>query len=341
MLLCLLLSFVALTAHAQSVPQATQHGLIVDDQGAYVFETSGAAARPDPCMNQRELTLLQRLAESAPNAGFRVPVASATPCVEFEAWIEPLPENYTQTVSGGLAGIERGEAKTTIHRFVRDNARRVYVSYAVAIESLAEAGAYRVSLGSSAAPSLPGDWQTVAPAHPPVPQIMRDGDELPVELYAAGPNGIRFMDYLRVGRRDKMAQRKEAPRDSYAEDAEFTLAQPRLSVNGMVQASVSLPETIRGGVVWIYVPANGRYVLAFAPHDDRGFKPAGETGGSSMTLVVDGTVLRIACADRIAAGGGIYKVYALRDASWQPADPSDRDRFLLGSSPGIDTAVGR
>ncbi len=334
MLLFFLLSLAALAAHAQAVPQASQHGLIVDDQGAYVFDVSGAPARPDACMNQREFTLLQRLVESAPNAGFRLPAASPTPCAEFEAWLEPLPENYTQSVSGGLAGIERGAAKTTIQRFVRDNSRHIYVSYAVTIESLTEAGAYRVSLGNSAAPSLTADWQTVAPAHPPVPQIMRDGDELPVELYSAGPNGIRLIDYLRVGRRDKMAQRKEAPRDSYAEDAEFTLAQPRLSVNGIAQEPGTLPETLRAGVLWIYVPGNGRYVFSFAPHEDLGFKAAGETGGSSMTLVVDGTVLRIACADRIAAGGGIYNVYALRDAQWQPADPADRGRFMLGSSPG-------
>src|ERR1700722_18159657 len=100
-----LLSLVALVAHAQAVIQASQHGLIVDDQGAYVFDTPGAPAQPGACMNQRELTLLRRMVESAPTAGFRLPVESATPCAEFEAWIEPLPENYAQTVSGGFAGI--------------------------------------------------------------------------------------------------------------------------------------------------------------------------------------------------------------------------------------------
>ncbi len=341
MLICFLLSLFALAAHAQAVVQASQHGLIVDDQGVYVFDAPGSPAQPGACMNQRELTLLRRLVESAPTAGFRAPGESATPCAEFETWAEPLPENYVQSVSGGFAGIERGAARSTLRRFVRDNARRVYVSYAVTIEALAEAGTYRVSFGQSAAPPLPGDWKTVAPDQPSAPQIMRDGDELPLELYAAGPNGIRLIDYLRVGRRDKMAQRKEAPRDSYAEDAEFTLSQPRLSVNGAAQVSVALPETTRSGVVWMYVPGNGRYVLTFAPHDDLGFKRAGEAGGSSMTLAVDGIVLRIACADRIAAGGGIYNVYALRDAKWQPADPADRTRFMLGASPGIDTVVGR
>jgi hypothetical protein len=170
---------------------------------------------------------------------------------------------------------------------------------------------------------------------------MRDGDELPVELYAVGPNGFRLIDYLRVGRRDKMAQRKDAPRDSYAEDAEITLSQPRLSVNGVAQIPAGLPETIRGGVVWMYVPGNGRYVLAFAPHADLGFKRAGEAAGSSVTLAIDGTVLRMVCSGRIAAGGGIYNVYALRDAKWQPADPADRNRFMLGASPGVDAVVGR
>ncbi len=67
----------------------------------------------------------------------------------------------------------------------------------------------------------------MAPVRLPVPQIVHEGEEIPVELYAAGPDGIKLVDYVRVGRRDKMARRVEAPRDSYAEDAELTFSRAR------------------------------------------------------------------------------------------------------------------
>ena len=292
MLLWFLFTFVALTAHAQAVPQVSRRGLIVDDQGTYVFDTPATPPKPDDCMNQREQTLLRSLVKSAPNAGFLPPAASAATCAEFETWLEPLPENFTPSVASGFSGFERGAAKSTFVRFVRDNLLRIYVSYSVTIEAAPESGAYRVSFGPSTAPSLPQDWKTASPAGLPVPQIMRDGDELPIELYPAGPNNLSLIDYLRVGTRDKMPHRQEAPRDAYAEDAEFTLSQPRLSLNGV--ASAAVPETIHGAAVWIYVPGNGRYVLSFAPHAELGFKRAGEANGSLVTLVIDGNVFRIA-----------------------------------------------
>jgi hypothetical protein len=341
MLLWFLVTLTALAAHAQPIPQVSTHGLIVDDQGTFVFDTPATPLSPGACMNQRELALLGRLVQSTPNSVFRLPAASATPCAEFETWLEPLPENFQPNVAGGFAAIDRGAVKSTLHRFVRDNARRIYVGYSVTIEAASESGTYRVSFGPSAAPSLPQDWTIGSLAEAPVPQIMRDGDELPVELYPAGPNESGLIDYLRVGARDKMPHRQEAPRDSYAEDAEFTLAQPRLSVNGVAQPSAAVPETIHGAAVWIYVPGKGRYVLAFAPHADLGFKRAGEASGSLLTLVIDGNVFRIACADRIAFGGGIYNIYSLRNPQWEPADPSDRSRPLLGVSLGIDAALGR
>ncbi len=101
-----------------------------------------------------------------------------------------------------------------------------------------------------------------------------------------------------------------------------------------------MPVTIRGGIVWMYVPGFGRYVLAFAAHPEAGFTLAGEAAGDAMTLVMDGNVFRIGGKDRIAAGGGIYNVYARRDAEWLPADAEDRKHFWIGMSPGIETAGG-
>jgi hypothetical protein len=184
------------------------------------------------------------------------------------------------------------------------------------------------------------DWKVVAPPRYPAPQLMQDGDEIPLELVTYD-RGIKLIDYIHAGELDKMPKRADAARDSYAEDAEFTLAQPGLRVNGVARESIVFPETIRGGVLWLYVPGQGRYIVAFAPHRDSGFEKAGEVSGNLMTLVADGNVLRIESLDRIAPGGGVYNVYGMLDAGWEPADPQDRERFMAGTSPGVETAVGR
>lgn len=323
-LLCLL----TLVADAQSVVQVTRRGLIVDDQETSVFNTADGSS--GACMNQREQNMLQALAKSAPNAGFHPPAASSTPCVEFETWMEPLPPNYVPTVAGGFGDVEKAAAKSTFRRFLRDTVRRVYGSYTVAIESLPEPGAYRVSFSPSPSIDLPQNWRTVSPGQLPVPQVMREGEELPIELDGGSSDGMRLVDYLRIGASDKMAQRKDAPRDSYAEDAEFALSQPSLRVNGMEAFTSS--EAIHGSGVWLYAPGAGRVQLSFTPHP--GFSRAGETAGNSMTLLLRGTVLRIQSQSRIAPGGGIYNVYAKPDADWKPEKPADKTRLLIGAAAG-------
>lgn len=331
MLVWFALSLLTIAVQAQSVPQVTRRGLIVNDQETYIFDAPGNRPGPDACMNQREETMLQVLVRTAPNAGFKLPIASATPCAEFEAWMQPLPDSFIPSVAGGFGTVERSAARTTLQRFVRDDVRHIYASYAVTIESLPEARAYRVSFSASAPPSLEEGWRAISPAQFPVPQIMREGEELPIELDAGSSGGIELIDYVRVGRHDEMPQRKGAPGDFYAGDAEFSLSQPRLSVNGLDAST--LPETIHGAALWLYAPGYGRILLSLGAHADPGFKRIGETSGNSMTLILSGTVFRVTSRDRIAAGGGIYNVYARQDPGWRPEKSQDQAHFLIGAAP--------
>ncbi len=236
---------------------------------------------------------------------------------------------YAESVQTGFTGIDRTEGKTVLRRFVRDGLRQVYVRYAATVETLPD-GTYRVSFGPSSDPTPAGvypgaDWEVRGPATYPVPQIVRDGDSVRIELYA---NRSRTLaDYVHVGRADRMVLRQEAPRDYYAEDAEFSISQPRFRVNGVTRDAVAaLPETIRGPVLWVYVPGRGRYVLSLHAHPALGFKNAGEAAGNSLTFSADGNVFRIDTAERIAAGSGTYTLRVLPDLGWEPADPQDRAR---------------
>ncbi len=261
------------------------------------------------------------------------------PCAAFETWAEQSTSDFAESAGTGVGGIVRTEGKVVMQRFVRDNLRQIYASYTVTVETLPDAGKYRVSFGPPEPPvDMLGkaDWKVFSPAKYPVPQIVKDEDSIRLELYSNGTSR-RVVEYIHAGRQDRMAFRKETPRDSYAEDAELAVAQPRLRVNGAAAAAVGgLPETIRGPVVWVYIPGYGRYVLSLHAPAGLGFEDAGEAAGNSLTFTApDGNVFRIDTAERVAAGSGTYTVHVMPDSGWAPADPQDRARATMGAALGV------
>ena len=272
------------------------------------------------------------------------PSGAQRPCVLFETWAEQQNPDYAESASTGVAGIVRTAGKVVMQRFVRDNLRQIYASYTVTVESLPD-GNYRVSLGPPEPPAeMAGKdgWKVFAPARYPAPQIVRSDDSIRLELYsnALYSNNAtrRVIDYIHAGRQDRMALRADTPRDSYAEDAELALSRPRFRVNGAMlprDAAVPMPETIRGPVLWVYIPGFGRYVLSLPARADAGFESAGEASGNSLTFTADGNIFRVETGERVAAGSGSYTVHVLPDRGWEPADPQDRARVMIGASLGV------
>jgi hypothetical protein len=262
-------------------------------------------------------------------------VRTQKPSAVFETWTAQRSTDYAESAQTGFTGIERSEGKAMLRRFVRDDIRKIYVTYAATVETLAD-GAYRVSFGPSA-DELPrdlrgkADWQIAAPAKYPAPQIVKDEDLVGLELYATGTR--KLVDFIHAGRPDRMVLRKEVAHDSYADDAELTVTGPRLRVNGVAQEAGAMPETIRGSELWIYVPDHGRFVISLHAHPDLGFESSGEVTGGALTFwAADGSVFRIDTADRITSGSGTYTVYVLPDAGWMPADIQDRSRVMIGAA---------
>jgi uncharacterized protein (TIGR03435 family) len=258
-------------------------------------------------------------------------------CAEFETWVEGLPGDYVESVSTELSTVARESGETTLQRFVGDDKRHVYVTYKAMLEPLAEMGTYRVTIGDCE--PRPSNSKLISPANCPVPQIVRDGGTLALELYSDGATGQRLVDYIHIGQHKPILLRTETAHDAYANDAAFSIAHPRLSVNGVGQES--LAGTIQGPVLWIYVPGHGRTLLSFRPHADLGFDDSGEVSGNTLTFTVGRNVFRIDGAERIASiGSGAYRVYTLQDSAWEPADPADRGHFMIGAAPAIETAGG-
>jgi hypothetical protein len=337
------LVLIAVPAGAQS---GFEHGHKIGSSIAFLEETSGAGGPEAQILANLRIQFAEVPGSTAQlpvivngNGLAATVVVNQKPCLAFETWAEQATSDFAESAGTGVTLVERTAGKVVMQRFVRDNLRQIYASYSVTVETLPDAGAYRVSFGPPAPPSDmlgKADWKVFAPAKYPAPQIMKEEDSIRLELYSNSTTR-RVVDYIHAGRQDRMVFRKETPHDSYAEDAELAFTQPRLRINGVSgDALAAMPETIRGPVLWVYVPGHGRYVLSLHAHAESGFEESGEVAGNSLTFTApDGNVFRIGTTERIAPGSGTYAVHVLPDASWMPADPEDRARVMIGAAPGV------
>jgi hypothetical protein len=347
----LLILVAAVPVVAQS---GLEHGHKIGSNITYLEESSGGAQSAEILAN-----LKIQFAEVPGNPGpSSIPVVvnpgalnvavvvNQKPCAAFETWAEQTTSDFAESATTGVGGIKRTEGKVVMQRFVQDNLRQIYASYRVTVETLPNER-YRVSFE---APDPPlqwigkEGWKVFSPAKYPAPQIMKDEDSIRLVLYSNGGTSNttgnatrRVVDYIHIGRQDRMVFRKEAPHDSYADDAELAVSQPRLRVNGEASAAfAAMPETIRGPVLWVYVPGRGRFMLSLHANADIGFEEAGEVVGNSLTFTApDGNLFRIDTAERIAPGSGTYAVHVLPVPDWMPADRQDRARVMIGASVGV------
>lgn len=241
-------------------------------------------------------------------------VQAITPKAEFETWVEQRSRDFAESVLTGSTDIERAPGEATVHRFVRDNFRNLYLTYTMTFEPIARTDTFRVTFTDSSIPY-------------PVPQILRDGETIALTLAADARTGRRLVDYIRVGT-GVMHSRAAVSRDVYAEDAELTIVQPHLRINGVEQRAASLPAKVSAPVVWLDIPGQGRYDLSFRPRTDQGFETAGEVAENSLVFSLGGNIFRIDCADRIATGSGTYNIYARKEPPGTSADPGG---FTVGT----------
>src|SRR5215471_11117537 len=156
---------------------------------------------------------------------------------EFDVWAEQIPKQYMESISSGFVNQPSDFDDTApIERFVRDHFHKVYIRYAVKIERTAEPYKYRLTFSRAQSP-IPTDiardpeWKIIDPLVP-APQIVQNTEPLSIELFSNPPSTRRVVDVIRVGA-GWFRSRTEGGRDVYADDAELTLLDPRLKVNGV------------------------------------------------------------------------------------------------------------
>jgi hypothetical protein len=243
--------------------------------------------------------------------------------VQFEAWVERLPRDYVESVTPTFAGTVAENGRVSVRRVIRDNFRNVQAAYEISIEPDPKNKGYRATferVPDSESPRLPRpDWKTQAPASLPSPQLLHKGDVLKLVVLDR-PAGSQVAEYIRLADTGQETIRKEPPRDSFSDDAQFHLVRPRVNVNGSPVPTAPIAE-LQIALARVRVPGHGDYVLSLQRRPE--FACTGEISGNSLTFQADGDVIRIEAEERIGSGSAPYNVYVFRDPAASGAESGE------------------
>jgi hypothetical protein len=245
-----------------------------------------------------------------------------------------------------------------------DRVKRVYFGYTVQVDAqpartvrltffpLKLTAGLRKHLGDDA-----DTWKALPSPKFPAPQTIRLGDVLELNLLSNPGWGQQLTEYVtvqEVPRRegfisfDDIGPKREfsfaagAPRDFAVSDVVLRLREPRVFINGRFEESSArtLGEE-SGGVVWIYIPTRGRFLLSVIPNPTHGFTRAGEIRGNSVRFAIGGNTYSINSGSSIAPGMGAYNVYVLQQPDWRPTYANANvDIVSIGAADRVDYLIG-
>lgn len=247
----------------------------------------------------------------------------------------------------------------TIHRLMLDRQRKVYFGYDVRVGYAPGMGdgesLYTVEFGPlTAKPELNrGDaeaWRQLPAPRFPEQKVIRAGDVLQLPLLTNDNWGQRLIEYVTVGeapaggfnptRRREFSFPSGAARNFAATDALLTLTEPyvrysRQSIVGGRRVgelrSVALRGDASGGIVWVYVPGAGRFLLSLVPRGE--FARAGTVQGTTLAFNVAGNTYNLNSATRIVPGDAVFNVYVLQQPTWKPTyENANVDTVHIGAA---------
>jgi hypothetical protein len=250
-----------------------------------------------------------------------------------------------------------------VHRMLLDRARRVYFGYTVQIEPQMDPGTFQLtfqplSLTAELRQRLGDDassWKALSTMRFPSPRTIRSGEVLELSLLSNDTWGQRLTEYVTVqetprpegfqslNRTREFTFAPGTARDFTVNDASLSLRDPRIFVNGRLDAALARSfgeET--GAVVWLYIPNRGRYLLSLLPNGQSGFRRAGDVRGSSLRFTAGADVVSVTSAGPIAPGTSPYNLYVLHQPKWRPTyRNANLEVATIGAADRVEDALAR
>jgi hypothetical protein len=235
--------------------------------------------------------------------------------VRFLTRVEPPGENARAPLPGGVV-VYQGRVLHTID----DSANKREFAYELLLEPGQDGNTVQLRIESVKASNpwrfaaSPGRALIELPKYPVIPKV-RVGDTVALDLLVNPATGQKIVDYLTVVRRGEVTE--EPAHDFTVADADLTLDQPRVSVNGkLVYASANSGDSVAGTEVYIYLAGHGRFMLSLAPHQGHPYQKNGVASGKTFTFHDGATEYRVECRLPVAPGEGRYNLYVVHEPGW-------------------------
>lgn len=249
------------------------------------------------------------------------------------------PPSSTLARRFSAEGVSNGS--TFFRRVVRDAANRTYFGYELRLEPQRQPGTYLATFSKLGATLLDSDtaW-TIKPLPAiPDPRVVHDGDTITIDLFVDPTTGDKLIDGIRLSFFPRALRATPTARpipttlgtahEFSAGDAELQIVQCRVSLNGALQGVIG--HTVRGSLVWLYLPGHGRYVLSLTPRAGLDFKQSGEVRGGAISFARDGDSINLESFTPIAPGDAPYLLYILHDPQWEPTSENQKSAPAIGT----------
>ncbi len=254
--------------------------------------------------------------------------------VKYEARLAPGSPPMSDHGSGTLG--ENGVVK----RHVVNMANHTYFGYDLRVETLSGGGRFRLHFAPlSMTPAQMGkifreanDWTPLPrPAAPGMVEV-NAGDTVALDLFVNPSTGQKVTDYITVSPSGRLSREPITgpARDFTLDDVPMELTTPEVRVNGAVIAESR--GGVSGPVVWLDLPAHGRFAFSLVPRPDLGAQRLGEIRGRRMTWRHAGYEYTVNTSIKIAPGTRAYHLYVL------PVNRNVKE-FVMMAGPKLDDAV--
>ena len=245
-------------------------------------------------------------------------------------------------------------------RILYDAEHRVYLGYELLIERK-PAGAYLATVGKLgispmdladrfATFPIGREWTMLPLPAIPEPRLVNDGNTLSIDLFIDPASGDKLIDEVRINPPLPAARFGPAqvpsraiptvsgePRAFSATDAEMQIVQSRVSLNGAMKGVIG--RSVRGSLLWLYLPGHGRYVLSLTPRPGLDFQQAGEVRGGAISFVLAGDSIRLESFSPIVGGDSPYLLYVLHDPQWEPTSEKQKSAPNIGTVGAAELAA--
>ena len=250
---------------------------------------------------------------------------------EFRTIVEPNDEGLGAKAWGGGVRVTNDGV---FHRFILDQANKVYVGYDVRIEESPDKMLFVLTIEAfSLDPKElpiedPGSWRSVAVVRTPQTQTVKPLEAVALDLLVREystkdrANIQTVVDYISVGRDLERLrwprQDRSEPRPFKAEDTEMELFSPKITINGEPFHETTGTLRVTGPTLGLYIKNRGRFLFSMFPHGELGFQRAGWVSRTVLHFEWAGDAFEIESQRRIVPGAGKYHVYVLHDPAYQP-----------------------